>query len=346
MNLHRHHPAFERHLGKSIVTAGFRSITRLQGDASTRSYFRLVRKRGSSCIVALYPNPIDLKDFDFLQVRNLLAGAGFHVPAIMDMMPEQGILILEDLGDLTAQRFLAKAGSKEKEDFYDRAITLLAGLHRAFRGKGAGRNIAMKRAFTQKKFREELALFYRSFIEGFIGKACSEQDEKTLFSGFDWIARRSLRGDKVFCHRDFHVRNILIYKRRLYLIDFQDARLGPPTYDPVSLLFDSYFRLGDRLRKSLLEHFVQRIGADYARAEEFRKALPVMALQRNLKAIGTFATQAVLKRNRTYLRYIPRTMQYVWMHLRVCPELDAFGKVLKRLVNIKKEGYRNFPLLP
>jgi aminoglycoside/choline kinase family phosphotransferase len=103
---------------------------------------------------------------------------------------------------------------------------------------------------------------------------------------------------------------------RVYIIDFQDARMGPDTYDLVSLLRDSYMDMTERDVDDLIAYFLALKGRTQAgEVEEFRRRFDVMALQRNLKALGTFGYQTTTRRNPVYIQYIPRTLRYARTNL-------------------------------
>jgi aminoglycoside/choline kinase family phosphotransferase len=114
----------------------------------------------------------------------------------------------------------------------------------------------------------------------------------------------------VLCHRDYHSRNLMYHDERLYIIDFQDARMGPDTYDLVSLLRDSYVDLPEQTVGELMAYFLALKG-EPDQEEAFRVRFDLMALQRNLKALGTFGYQTTARRNPVYIQYIPRTLRYV-----------------------------------
>ncbi len=114
---------------------------------------------------------------------------------------------------------------------------------------------------------------------------------------------------RVVCHRDYHSRNLMVHGERLYMIDFQDARLGPDTYDLASLLRDSYVDISEREREELVACFLALSGIDDA--VEFRRRFDLMSVQRNIKALGTFGFQASGRGNTTYIQYMPRTLQAV-----------------------------------
>jgi N-acetylmuramate 1-kinase len=131
----------------------------------------------------------------------------------------------------------------------------------------------------------------------------------------------------VLCHRDYHSRNLMLHDSQLYIIDFQDARMGPDTYDLASLLRDSYVDLPEQTVSELLAYFLALKGQSGEQAE-FRRRFDIMALQRNLKALGTFGYQTTARRNPVYIQYIPRTLRYVRGNLENLPEFARIRGLL------------------
>ena len=132
---------------------------------------------------------------------------------------------------------------------------------------------------------------------------------------------------RVLCHRDYHSRNLMFHQDRLYIIDFQDARMGPDTYDLVSLLRDSYVDLPEQTVSDLIAYFLALKGAS-GQEETFRDRFDLMALQRNLKALGTFGYQTTARRNPVYIQYIPRTLRYVRDNLEAHPRFARLRDLL------------------
>jgi aminoglycoside/choline kinase family phosphotransferase len=122
---------------------------------------------------------------------------------------------------------------------------------------------------------------------------------------------------------------------QLYVIDFQDARMGPDTYDLVSLLRDSYMDLTEQTVADLIAYFLALKGVTGIDLE-FRRRFDLMALQRNLKALGTFGYQTTARRNPVYIQYIPRTLRYVSRNLEQNPR---FGR-LRELLAAHVEEFR------
>ena len=119
----------------------------------------------------------------------------------------------------------------------------------------------------------------------------------------------------------------MLKEGRLYIIDFQDARLGPDTYDLVSLLRDSYVDISERAIEDLIAYFLALIGAA-GREREYRHRFDLMALQRNLKALGTFGYQAAARQNPVYIQYIPRTIKYVRDNITRYPRFGRLRELL------------------
>ena len=112
----------------------------------------------------------------------------------------------------------------------------------------------------------------------------------------------------------------------LYIIDFQDARMGPDTYDLASLLRDSYVDIADWELDDLITHFLALKGS--ADVQEFRRRFDLMALQRNLKALGTFGYQTMTRGNPVYIQYMPRTLRYARSNLEKYPRFTRLRELL------------------
>jgi hypothetical protein len=139
----------------------------------------------------------------------------------------------------------------------------------------------------------------------------------------------------VLCHRDYHSRNLMLHAGGLYIIDFQDARMGPDTYDLASLLRDSYVDIPDREVDDLIAYFLALKGGsghavtpDDGASAEFRRRFDLMAVQRNLKALGTFGYQTIARRNPVYIQYMPRTLRYVRTNLEKYPRFARLHELL------------------
>jgi aminoglycoside/choline kinase family phosphotransferase len=297
----------------------------LAGDASTRRYFRVLRPK-IPAVLALYPEPFDPRESPFLEIHALLVRWGLPVPKLLDTDGKRGILLLEDLGDQTLQEILRSAPEAEREALYLRALVQLANLQRASQ-EGPRTASCFGLAFDTEKLSWELHYFVKHFLEGLRGRDLSVSDRASLQESFHALASEIACFPRVLCHRDFHSRNLMLHRGILFWIDFQDARLGPATYDLVSLLGDSYVDLPE----ALIEDLAGRFRRDTLPREDratFGRRFGLVSVQRKLKALGTFGFMAKARGNAVYLPYIPGTLASVRRDLSRFGELDGLRRVL------------------
>lgn len=305
----------------------------LEGDASARRYYRVYLFGGPLVSVIAQelpgPGPENPLDLPFLNIRAHLSGLGLGVPDFYAYFPKRGWVVLEDLGDETLESAIGSLRASEREERYRVAIDILITMHYS-----RGNCFAFTYAFDERKFIEELEFFLRHAVEGLWGRKIPSHERSLLMKEFGGLARELASQPQVFTHRDYHSRNLMVRpgRRDLGLLDFQDARLGPPHYDLASLLYDSYVQLPEGLRRNLLIYYLERSGRLGRRyeAEGFVRLLLLAALQRNLKAIGTFAYQATVLGRPRYLEAIGPTLGYVADHCQQRPELSPLWETLKR----------------
>ena len=177
----------------------------------------------------------------------------------------------------------------------------------------------------------ELDFFTKHFLEAYRGVTLTPEEREALRDEFAVLVRELAAEPRVLCHRDYHSRNLMLHESQLYIIDFQDARMGPDTYDLVSLLRDSYVDLPDQTVQELIAYFLALKGLT-GTDHEFRERFDRMALQRNLKALGTFGYQTTARRNPVYIQYIPRTLKYVRDNLAHQPRFERMRDLLAAYV--------------
>ena len=300
----------------------------LAGDASTRAYFRLVDARGGSRVLALYPERFAPDELPYLVVGRLLEGWDLPVPRVLDVDGPRGIVVIEDLGDVSLQQALVSAGESEREAYYREAVGQLARLQRAAAG-GPRTAACFSLAFDVEKLAWELDFFLDHFVCGLRGARPSEEERSRLRQAARRLCEEIAAWPRVLCHRDFHSRNLMLQAGSLRWIDFQDARLGPATYDLASLLRDSYVSLPEGLVEELAESFRSQALPGEARPV-FTRRLELVSVQRNLKALGTFGFMARERGKDHYLRYVAGTLKNARRNLRRHPELEALRRGLAR----------------
>ena len=308
-------------------------VVPLTGDASTRQYFRVLRPDNPSVVLAVYDAPFAFDELPFVNVSGLLAMVPLPVPAIAGSAGDLGILILEDLGDVTLQAHIGVTEPPEHQALYTQAVEFIERLQRRGRELASDRHIPFGIAFDRDKLMWELNFFVKHYLEAYRGADLSPAVRTALDDEWRQIADELAGEPRVLCHRDYHSRNLMLHAGRLCLIDYQDARMGPDTYDLASLLRDSYVDLSEERTDALLRGFLAlgpTAHSEPAFVAEFRRRFDLMSVQRNLKALGTFGHQAATRNNPVYIQYIPRTLSYVRTNLE---RYSRFGR-LRELLDI------------
>jgi len=302
-------------------------VVPLTGDASDRQYFRAVPKDEPPFVLAVHAQPFDMKALPFVNVADLFTKIGVPVPAIVGHAADLGVLALQDLGDVTLQANLGTKTSEQHDDQYREAMGFIELLQRRGAEFRSINYLPYQIGFDSPKLMWELEFFFRHFLEGYRGAVFSQAERDVLTEEFTTLAEELSAEPRVLCHRDYHSRNLMVHGDGLYVIDFQDARLGPDTYDLVSLLRDSYVDLPEATLTQFIAYFLALRGRRDD-PETFRARFDVMALQRNLKALGTFGYQTLARNNTVYIQYIPRTLAYVHANLQKYPRFARLHEVL------------------
>jgi aminoglycoside/choline kinase family phosphotransferase len=289
-------------------------VVPLTGDASDRRYFRVQPAAGPAFVMAVHAEPFDVKKLPFLNVADLFATMGVPVPAVLGHAADLGVLALEDLGDVTLQANLGSATEEEHARLYREAVGIIELIQRRGAELKSIKYLPYQISFDSTKLMWELEFFFRHFLEGYRGVTVSPAERQALTEEFTTIVEELAAEPTVLCHRDYHSRNLMVRDGRLFVIDFQDARMGPDTYDLVSLLRDSYVDFPERTVNELIAYFLALRGKRED-AGVFKSRFDLMALQRNLKALGTFGYQTLARGNTVYIQYMPRTLTYVQANL-------------------------------
>jgi aminoglycoside/choline kinase family phosphotransferase len=275
------------------------------GDASNRRYFRA--GLGARSYILVDAPPATEKNQAFLAVREMLAGAGVKVPALYGADLERGFLVLEDLGD---RLLLNELAADSVDDWYGLAMGVL--------GQVATLNVANLElpAYDASLLAEELSRFPEWFAEALLGYSLADDERVLLDKVFALLRDSALEQPRVLVHRDFHSRNLMPQADgQLGVIDFQDAVLGPVSYDLVSLLRDCYIHWPEeRVRGWALAYRRQLQSQGLlpgVNAARFLRWFDLMGLQRHIKVLGTFARLYLRDDKPSYLADLPLVIQYV-----------------------------------
>jgi N-acetylmuramate 1-kinase len=308
----------------------------LPGDASSRRYYRLhfaAAVNGiSSLVLMCLAQPYTGGELPFVNVQRYLSCKRIPVPDILWDDSAHGFILLEDLGDVTLEAALQGASRAQLAGWYRQALDILLALQYPESVAPRASCVAFRLAFDVEKLLWELDFFLTHTIKQLCAQRLTPVEEASLRGQFWKIAAKLARQPRVLTHRDYHCRNLMLRRDRLYAIDFQDARLGPYQYDLASLLYDSYVMLPADLREELLTYYLEQKTARDGYAldrKAFVQVFDYMCLQRNLKALGTFAFQTTAKHTQRYTAAIPPTLSYIRANLARHPELRQLRDLLE-----------------
>ena len=337
-------------------------VSKLKGDASSRSYYRfsfpdpasagrLVSSAfalwsrdsertsesgvsGKDLVVVLLPAECSARLARcIVDISRYLEFCGVPTPTVYLAAYQQGLLIMEDVGEVRLCDFARKVSAERLASSYRLAVDLL--LRMQFPEPNVPRDcIAYQYSFTFERFRWELDFFAEHFISGLLRMELSSDEEQIMRRAFDLVSREMLRQPMVFTHRDFHSRNLMVRNDSFFVLDYQDARLGPILYDLASLLGDAYLPLNEATTASLIDYYIQRMPAELRKALQslgISRSFQVSLIQRSLKAIGTFAYQGFARQNKEYLAFIPAALANAIDAARRNPDLLGLARVLERL---------------
>ncbi len=278
------------------------AVRKIRGEASVRDFYRVLLPEGS-LVAMVYPRANPEEIGRIVKLTEVYRRHHINVPEIKEVIDDR-VILQQDLGDLSLQRVFGQIGRAGKKEILTDIADILIRL----------KNIPTHHTaavLDHGRLKREMVFFIEHFAGNFLGHAPGLNIDKLredLHLMVDHI-----KDIHYFAHRDFHSRNMGLCGRRLTLIDFQDSLKAPPYYDTVSFAFDAYLDLG-----SLRPFFLDILQKKGLRIDPHQFYLS--ALQRNIKALGTFGFQVTARKHLSYKKYIPRTLR----HLRSNPLLPTF----------------------
>lgn len=298
---------------QSIMELPTYSIIPMQGDASFRRYFRIKTANGS--FVAMDAPPSVENCAPFVAIAHALLRKGLDVPEIIEADIPNGFLLLTDFGDDTFLRIL---NEKNANALYCRALDQLVVLQSCREVPGH-----VIPHFDRELMLKEWAWHKEWFLQKWLKLSLSPVQEDELDSCYEMLIRSATQQPQVFMHRDYHSANLMRITDvplKVGILDFQDALMGPVTYDLVSLLRDCYIAWPQQDVHAWVEYYRQQLSLNVNEAA-FLRWFDLMGVQRHLKALLTFSRKKVRDNQSQYLQHVPRTLNYLLMVTRNYPEL-------------------------
>lgn len=307
-------------------------VVPLAGDASTRRYYRIVYEGQTMVLMAWEPFNDDGR-YPFLNILNHFKKHSVQVPEVIAKSPKDGLVLLEDLGDLTLERkFWENQNQSAVIPFYKLAIDELIKIHYPATQDRSSNCVAFEVSFDTEKLLWEMNYGLEHLFQKMCKLDLSESVLAELRGIFTEICTTLDKQTKLICHRDYHSRNVMIHHNLARVIDFQDARMGTPQYDLVSLLNDSYVELSPPIRNELLEYYLSLskpfLSTQFSR-DEFFNIYRYQTVQRCFKACGSFASFYNSRCDTRYLKYLTPTLRKVEKSLIDFPEFGLFLKIIR-----------------
>jgi aminoglycoside/choline kinase family phosphotransferase len=327
-------------LARFIAQQGItgKDVIPLTPDASTRKYYRIRWKKGTA-VAAVYQEPFDPEFHPYLDVTRLFLECEIPVPEIYAVDGNAGIIVQEDLGDQQLFQLYEDEPEEKCDEYKERAISLIAKIQKATDKAYQMNSIASRLAFDEAKLSWELDFFFEHYFGSLRQERLRHAETAELKAELNDIAAELAAAPRVLCHRDYHAANLMIDPRkRMRIVDHQDARMGPASYDLVSFLLDRQpcppslaelraFRLFFLEERRLL-------GLGGIDPDDFAQEFRLMTIQRGLKATGTFSCQtAVYGRSAAYEHFIQPTLQIVLQAADWLERFPTLRRMLKERIN-------------
>ena len=294
-------------------------------DASFRTYHRLFLKNKTFIVMDAPPEQENCKAF--IKITKKLRACDVNVPIIHNVNIEQGFLLLSDLGN---DLYLDKLNKSSIYELYSDALSTLVAIQVLV-------NVGGVDGYDKSLLIREMNLFREWLIEKHLNIKLSDSQVKILTKLFDLLVNNALQQPKVFVHRDFHSRNLMVTKEsNPGVIDYQDAVYGPISYDLVSILKDCYIKWPKEEINKWVDFYLNKLYEEKAQyrinRDEFVRWFDLMGVQRHLKASGIFARLSHRDGKHNFLEDIPRTLSYILDLKEAYEELRPICIILEELV--------------
>ena len=295
-------------------------------DASFRRYFRLNYNNRSYIVMDAPPDKEPLTSY--IDITGILLENNLRAPQIYKIDKKNGFLLLEDFGK---KPLLTVLKGSNYHEYYNAAIKIVIELQKINKNNNL-------QEYSKNILKHEMALFNEWYLLRNKEILLSEGDMNGLNKTLEIIAESNISQPFFFVHRDFHSRNLMLLNDNgLGMLDFQDARIGPITYDLVSLLKDAYIELDEEFiidkvvrywEMACMEGLLQK--SDFS---DFFQQFEIMGVQRHLKILGIFSRLSLRDGKHNYLNDIPLVEKYL---LNVCERyslLTPIRKILRRAIH-------------
>jgi len=289
---------------QSCFPEGVQNYTSLQGDAGLRSYFRVKANNNSYIVMDCPPTYCSIEPF--IEIGRYLRLQNFSAPEIFHSDAKKGFIILEDLGDINIKNFIQNSPSILHKNIYYLIIDTLVSLQEKT-------PVSNLKIYDNKFLLKELNLFVDCYIPYALNRNLTPIESDEYQNIWQEILDNQIPFSNCLVLRDYHVENIMYLEKyqgikSLGLLDFQDAVIGSPIYDLVSVLEDARIKVSQDLAIDCIKHFTKQRKLKLA---EVVTNYHILGAQRNSRILGVFARKLVKDKNDNYLQYIPLVLEYL-----------------------------------
>ncbi|MFK8028188.1 MAG: aminoglycoside phosphotransferase family protein [Gammaproteobacteria bacterium] len=300
------------------------SFEAVSGDASFRRYFRFIAKNEMGFkqlpLIAVDAPPEKEDSQRFIDIALLLIDHKLPAPKIY-MASDDGFYIQQDFGD---QLLYSLLNENSSDHLYSTAMNHIVAMQQL--------PTSSLPSYNSELLQTEMTLFTDWFLKKHLNILLSHNDKEMLATTYQLLENNALEQPQAFVHRDYHSRNLMVLDdSNIGIIDFQDAVLGPITYDLVSLLRDCYIDWPQHKIDSWINQFTDKLSNQYDHAQ-FVRWFDLMGMQRHLKATGIFSRLNYRDNKPSYMNDIPRTMHYIMTVSEKYPELKPFHTFVNNLI--------------
>jgi len=309
-------------------------LKKISGDASLREFYRLKKNNKTSIIVSAkkdkYKNLIV-----YSVVNNILNSNKISAPKLISNHYKNNMIEISDLGDKSFFDFIILKKNKIKD--YKSLIKLIFKLQKIKLKK----NYKLEKfkvkftKYTLEKLHKESDLFFDWYLKYSLKKKITSKIKRLLRTELNKVYKKLNFKNNTFVHRDFHVSNIMKSKKKLGVIDSQDAIIGNPLYDVASLIDDVRIKLSQDLQNKLFKFYYKNSKYKKERMEKLKNDYDILSVQRNLKILGIFVRLSKRDNKLNYLKYLP----YTWLLIERRMKNPIFNKLnilFKKYLPLKK----------
>jgi len=304
-------------------------ILSIAGDASFRTFYRLALNKSSKIIVLAkkekYQNLVAYSSINkFLNNNKILT------PKLYAHNYPKGIIVIEDFGDLSFYKILLK--KKNKLPIYRKLVDLLLKIQKIkpkikIKNINNGSHIIDK--YSNKYLFKESNLFFDWYLPLFLNKKKVSNIKKRTNKILSKLYKKLNFSNSHFVHRDYHAQNLMKVGKKIGVIDSQDALIGNPAYDLVSLIDDVRIKTSIKLKNQIYSYYLKKTSNIYKNnSKKFLEDFKILSVQRNLKIIGIFSRLFIRDKKKQYLKFIP----YTWQLLEMRMDSEIFSE-LKKILN-------------